>query len=203
MSWLRTSSVRELVDTLRFVARCSQNLNEDPESWRWLILSLHLGVQGALVCALKAQDTSGVSILATVSAKRMQEWLEASDRSSTAAPNQQLAPMRDLLKRAQSAVYLPDPHRLPFPQATIDDVLRLNDLRNKFAHFVVDGWTLELDGLPRIALHTIDVIEHLTLVAPTFWHWYEGSDKAEISAAIQTMRAALNAPTVISAGAPS
>lgn len=188
MAWLRTNPIQELVEILEFAADNSRDFGLTAEKWRWLILSLHLGVQAALICALKGYDTSGTSILSAPSARQTLDWLHTDPKQRGQAPNQQLAPMRNLLKRAQQPSYLPDPYRLTLPQHKIDDVLRLNELRNQFVHFAVDGWSLDADGLPRIAMHSIEVIEHLTLTAPAFWHQLEAGDTERIAKALAVVK---------------
>ncbi|MFZ2031428.1 MAG: hypothetical protein WAU68_14035 [Vitreimonas sp.] len=185
MPWFRTSPIKEMIGSLEFAADCAATLRDRPETWRWFVLSLHLALQGALVCALKGFDTSGVAALSGTSARRTQEWLDAR-KSGEFPPNQQLASVRELVGRAQT--WLPPSNRLPSDPRVIDDLLRLNDIRNHVSHLVTDGWSLDLSGMPRIALNTLGVIEFLTLTSPTFWHHYDGDDQDRIRRAIGNLR---------------
>ncbi|MBL8549286.1 MAG: hypothetical protein JNJ73_04830 [Hyphomonadaceae bacterium] len=189
MNWLRTSPTEEFISSLEFAAKCSETVTSDAASWRWLVLSLHLAAQGALVCALKGHDTSGVSALSGPSAKQTQRWIE--ERIGP-APNQQLASFRELLSRARTEAILPYPHTVSLGTDVINDVLRLTEVRNQFAHLAVDGWSLDLSGLPRMVLHTVDLIEHLAIVAPTFDHWYEAGAVERIASAIKHIRHSLH-----------
>lgn len=46
----------------------------------------------------------------------------------------------------------------------MDDAIRtLNELRNKFIHFIPCGWSIELIMLPRICKQVLSVIEFLIL----------------------------------------
>lgn len=185
MAWFRTSPIEEFVGSLEFAASCASDLSKRPEVWRWFVLSLHLALQGALVCAMKGFDTSGVLALSSPSARRTQEWL-AAGAPRGASPNQQLASVRELLVRAEN--YLPANNRLPFSREQANDLLRLNEIRNNFAHLVADGWSLDLTGLPRISLNTIAAIEHLAVTAPTFWHQYEDDQLERVRRALGNLR---------------
>lgn len=37
--------------------------------------------------------------------------------------------------------------------------MRLNEFRNEFIHFTPKGWALELEGLPRVALDALDLMQ--------------------------------------------
>ena len=51
------------------------------------------------------------------------------------------------------------------------DIKRLNTLRNEFIHFTPKGWSLEVDGLPRICLSVARLISFLALETTNiFWH---------------------------------
>ena len=42
-----------------------------------------------------------------------------------------------------------------------DDIHKLNTIRNGFAHYTPRHWAIETDGLPRIVLNAVRVIEAL------------------------------------------
>lgn len=71
--------------------------------------------------------------------------------------------MIDLYRRTKR---LPEPHALP-PNAKRDrDIRTLNSFRNTFVHFVPQGVSVEVSGMPRITRHCLDVIAHLSLAHP-------------------------------------
>lgn len=58
------------------------------------------------------------------------------------------------------------------------DIKRLNSLRNEFIHFTPKGWSLEVDGLPRICLATARLISFLCQETKNvFWHSTEAREK--------------------------
>ena len=50
----------------------------------------------------------------------------------------------------------------------MDDVTKLNSLRNDFIHFIPGGFSLEVSSLPRIVAHAVEAIKHLPVEHPTF-----------------------------------
>lgn len=60
----------------------------------------------------------------------------------------------------------------------VGDIKRLNSLRNEFIHFTPKGWSLEVDGLPRIALAAARLISFLALETNNvFWHTAEARER--------------------------
>lgn len=70
--WLRTDEYEEVASSLEFLAYCSSKLEGDVYYWKWLIISLHSGLQGFMVIALR--DSAGLNILKDSIAA---EWLRA------------------------------------------------------------------------------------------------------------------------------
>ena len=44
------------------------------------------------------------------------------------------------------------------------------DLRNKFEHYIPSGWSIEIHGLPQIAIDLLDVIRFLAIETKTYIH---------------------------------
>ena len=61
------------------------------------------------------------------------------------------------------ALVLTDPQK--------DSIRRLkNELRNKMEHYVPCGWSIEIHGMPQIAIDALDVIRYLALDTHTYIH---------------------------------
>ena len=188
--WLRTDEHEELIDALEHGAALAAQLASDDKVWRWLIIALHLSVQGACVCALRGRDTIGISVLTEQSAKKMWHWIDVESRANPKSemPQERLAKMLQLFARVQDTARLPLPHRLVVDESTATDVKSLNSRRNEFIHFVPKSWSLELSRMPRVVHHVCDVIEHLAVKHPTFRHHLDEAKASRIAAALDRIR---------------
>jgi hypothetical protein len=45
-----------------------------------------------------------------------------------------------------------------------------NELRNKMEHYVPSGWSIEIHGMPQIAIDALDVIRFLAVDTHTYIH---------------------------------
>jgi hypothetical protein len=181
--WLRTDEIEEFISGLEFCVELAPVVIEKIMHWKWFILALHNTLQGVCVCALRGQDTAGISMLTKSSAKEVWYWLDVESRKKThlPMPKEKLASMTELFKRVQKSEILRDPHRFPSNYEITEDVLKLNRLRNDFSHFVPKGFSLEVSGMPRITRHCCDVIEHLAVKYSTFGHHLNGSQRDRIT----------------------
>ena len=128
------------------------------------------------------------------SARAVWHWLDVQSRKTPAPPMpvEKLARMLDLFDRVCDMNYLPHPHRLVAHGQMIDDVRKLNSLRNQFTHFVPMGLALGLGGMPRIIRHCCDAIEHLAVSEPTFSHHLNEAMRSRIRAALAGLRGAMD-----------
>ena len=69
---LQTDELKEAIKGLEMVERLLPDLLKDPYIWNWVIIALHVSLQGFMVAALKG--SSGLAVLREDSAKK---WLEA------------------------------------------------------------------------------------------------------------------------------
>jgi hypothetical protein len=190
--WLRTDEIGELIDAIEFSAEVGTKVQTSISHWKWLILALHNALQGACTCALRGHDTSGLLVLTKETARAVWTWLETTRQNPGAPkPEEKLAPMLDLYKRTRRQ--LPEPHRLLANSERDRDVRKLNDLRNTFTHFIPQGFSLEVSGMPRIALHCCNVIEHLCINHPTFWHHLNAERRQRIRLALDQVRRVMEA----------
>ena len=166
--WLRFDEREDAINALEHAAETALTLEENPLNWKWVIISLHNALQGALVCTLSG--TTGVGALTDRSMKKMLEWFEVSRNNANAqVPKARLADLMTLYGRAK----LPDLMKefgggpLQTTKGQDDDVRLLNSLRRNFAHFRPGGWSIETAGLPRVVLNVTAIIELLLLDHPS------------------------------------
>jgi hypothetical protein len=122
-----------------------------------MIVGAQNALQGAMVCALDREDTSGLSVLSDNSEKKWAKWLEESrDNPNLPKPKQELAHFDVLLKRCKAKLLL------DLTAGQEADIKRLHDhFRNNFAHFTPKGWSIEKAGLPRIIGAALYAVENL------------------------------------------
>jgi hypothetical protein len=191
--WLRTNEIEEFICGLEHCAKLVITIDDNVMHWKWLILALHNTLQGVCTCALRGEDTAGISMLTESSAKAVWHWLDIESRKdpNSPMPEEKLAGMIELYKRVQKIEYLKEPHRLPTHDQMNKDIRKLNELRNEFSHFVPKGFSLKLSGMPRIIRHCCDAIEHLSVIHPTFWHHLKEAHLKRIGTGLLTLRRAL------------
>jgi hypothetical protein len=66
-------------------------------------------------------------------------------------------------------------------------------IRNTFQHFLDDGLSVELSGLPRITRSACDIVEHLALKFRTMGFRLSDYQESSIKKCISTLRANTNA----------
>lgn len=101
------------------------------------------------------------------------------------------ASIRLLLRRATSADYLSEDHRVPLTSSKRRAILKLVALRNQTLHILPDGDAPTLEDVPRLAETALDVIEHLVLTSPAFDAAPHGVDLALIADYVNAIRIAL------------
>jgi len=166
--WLRTDEEQQAVLALRMASEQLLQVTMNPHHWQWVIIGLHIALQGFMVLAL--QGSNSLNVLTDECAK---EWMAAYERGNGKYPERRLASFLDLYERIKSdrmKMYL---HSQSFrPSSTQDrSVKELNSLRNEFIHFVPKGWSLEVSGLPQIVADCLDVISFLAFECSNIvWH---------------------------------
>jgi hypothetical protein len=183
--WFEDSPQRSLVGCLRHAALCFEYAQSDPQILRWVILSVHLALQAALVCALDGYNQDGSTTLQNDRAWRAWEQ----DRTKP-PPNRRLADISELLKRAQNPDLLPSPHTLLLDEDAAKDLALLTFLRNQLAHIGVNGTlSIEKAGIPRILRTATYVVGELTRDGSPFDHQLSETDRASIKQALHQISA--------------
>ena len=159
--WLSTNESSETVSDFEMFAEQLKRTADNPHRWKWAIITLHSGVQGMMVLALKGSN--GLNVLSKIDKERLLDWLSG-DRCAKARPRDlKLASFPELYRRIKSCkmrIYCDS--RMFIPTETHDrSVRKLNALRNKFIHFTPKVWGLEVGGLPDIALDCLGIAEFL------------------------------------------
>ena len=115
----------------------------------WLAVGLTTALKAALMAQLSAYENA-----------ERQDILDI-ERNGAAS-------IRLLLRRANSADYLSEDHRLPLTSSKRAAILKLVAIRNQTLHVLVDDDAPPFRELPRFAAAAVEAIRHLTLTAPAF-----------------------------------
>ena len=83
-------------------------------------------------------------------------------------------------------------HALPFSNEVNLDIRKLAKLRNTFDHFIPGGFSLEVNGLPRIVRNCCAAIEHLTIGEPAFRRRLGNTQRRRVELALSALRKAVD-----------
>ena len=160
--FLRTDEREDVIASLEVCVDCLKQLAERPIYWKWVIMSLHNALQGAMVCHLSG--TAELGALTNDSAKQQLEFLQNRNDGSSAHPRTKLATFPELFKRlsGKSATIEQAGKPISIADAEKKSVDRLNGLRRSFAHFSPKGWSIELSGMPQIISDVCSVLSKIS-----------------------------------------
>ena len=196
--YLRTDEESEAANAMQMAAQFASGAAADQHLWRWIIIALHSAAQGAMVLSLR----HGNGLLA-LSDENYAAWMAAYEKSETPPP-EKLDNYLNLYKKVKRREWGQISGNTRFVPIGTEggDIKRLNSLRNEFIHFTPKGWSLEVDGLPRIALATARLISFLALeTTNVLWHTPEARERLlEAHASFTTSMRKLQASYIQNAG---
>ena len=172
-SWYRTDEFHDVQSSVLLLNKSLELVKEEAAFWKWAILSAHSAVQSACVCILTRTDGGGA--LDKPSEKNLLEYHNLSSQKAVnkahgtewilgepVYPVLRISNLPELLKK------LPSDMRVEIPKNTkstddrrIKDFSMLHEFRNQFTHFDSVGWSLEIEGLPRIIGEAVCLIEQI------------------------------------------
>ena len=143
----------------------AQKIEEQPNYFKWLVITTHDMLQGAMVCALSGSDNAGA--LKKNLQKKLRRWyLERRQNPDAPYPDLGKAPLADfkeLLKRAQkkerSGYGTVEPLRLD--EQKKEHLNYLHKLRNTFVHFEDMSWSIDSDSMPEMLEVALDATKSL------------------------------------------
>lgn len=156
--WLRTDEYADAAESFRAAARFADGAQQNIREWKWLLIAGHSAVQSSLVISLSRGD-----FLQTLKQTNAREWLIAHESGGPWPAQLQLDYFLELYRKAKRHIVAGTSHGGHFTYGTQHDdaMRRLNDRRNGFIHFIPQGWSVELRGLPPILASCVDIARHL------------------------------------------
>jgi len=158
--YLSTNVLNEAVSSLELVIENIGLVEKDVYRWKWIVIALHNSMQNIMVSALK--QGNGFRSMSNDSYKK---WTEAYNNNQP-LPAIKLADFLELYKRIKKKCIMEcyvDSRAYAPKQENTESVKKLNTIRNRFIHFDLDVWSLEVAGMPKLCLHCMDVIHFLVL----------------------------------------
>lgn len=185
--YLRTDEQEEALRSLEWAELQARSLSSDPYSWKWVLIALHNAAQGFMVLAL--WNGNGLLALRPKTAKK---WIDAYERGEP-YPTEKLDDFLSLYKKVKERTNFHTIGAEPFAATERHDysLSRLNEFRNTFTHFTPKGWSLELAGLPRICLDTLELMNSIGLQS-TAVLWYMPTRRLRAERALKRMTKTLS-----------
>jgi hypothetical protein len=152
--WLHTDERSDVLASLAMLDRALDAVTKDSAAWKWIVIATHSALQSAIACHLSSVGNS--FLVATQ--EDAEAWLRAHENGDPypemmmdSFPN-----LYDKLKKVQVHGY-----RFSPKDQQGRSMKKINEFRNEFVHFMPKGWSLQLDGLPKICTDCLNVIAEL------------------------------------------
>lgn len=157
--YLQTSEVDDVLGSLVHLRRCLSETNADPQSWKWVVLSLFSAVQCSIVC--HAAGSTQTEVLTKQSATATLNWLDGSPEVRGDFPDQKLAGPDTLYKRLNgSFTDIPPAGGVLKTDGKQDSsFLCIKSLRDDFNHFTPRGWSINIDDIKDSIPPLLELIE--------------------------------------------
>ena len=152
--WLRLSEEKNAIDYLEKAAIFIKSVPENYNDWKWVIIGLHGALYGFAIAACRGTDSRSV----TTKKGRLISFWQALKRCQD--PNHM-----KMLIHSEHLI-------LTENQKQSIEALK-SEFRNEFEHFKPKGWSIEIHGMPEIAIDVLEVIRFLALETNTYVHLNE------------------------------
>ena len=174
--FIRTDEHQDVLASLEQCAFSLAQVRRSERAWKWVILSLHSALQGAMACHL-----SGTEQLGALEKRSVENWHQWNEKCIQDDAEDSGDPRRKRLARERLADINELFRRLHCSEARIEDgcgrvisitdqqrasFQLLHDRRNEFTHFSPKSWIIDLCSIKQ-AIE--DVLNVLCLIADDGW----------------------------------
>ncbi|OQW98216.1 MAG: hypothetical protein BWK73_53025 [Thiothrix lacustris] len=159
--YLSINRINEIISSIEIVIENLNQVKVDENRWKWIIIATHNALQNTMVEALWLGNG-----FRAMTEKSVEKWMrvhqEKSDKKKY--PTLKLANFPELYKRiCDKDIMVGYIHSKVF---TAEDrhgyaVDKLNKIRNRFIHFELTIWNLNINGIPNIIMDCIDILKFL------------------------------------------
>jgi len=185
--YIRTDEGADVVCSLEMLLLSLKQINNNDQHWKWVIITLHSAFQGAMVCHL-----SGTANIGALTKTDANKWIKHfNDRKEDPPNKDKLASARELFKRFSGEEARIEPTNSEVILVTEEQkkaFALLHELRNPFIHFQPVSWSIEIAGLPNMAIQILILIEE---ILNDFWSFCH-ADKDKLHDLIKEIRSEIS-----------
>ncbi|HSO12876.1 MAG TPA: hypothetical protein VLT51_10920, partial [Anaerolineales bacterium] len=152
--WLHTDDKSDIIASLSMLLVALEQARGDITMWKWVVIATHGALQGAIACHLRGVGNN----LLVAKQDDAEAWLRAHDQG-TAHPKMMMDWFPNLYDKLKHTEI--DGYKFT-PQGNQGrSIKKINEYRNDFVHFMVNGFSLEISGIPGMCKDCLDVINEL------------------------------------------
>ncbi len=152
--WLHTDDKADIIASLAMLMVALDQAAKDIAAWKWVVIATHSALQSAIACHLRGTGNN----LLVAKQEDAEAWLRAHGQG-TAHPEMMMDSFPKLYHKLRQ--YEIEGFRFA-PQCNQNrSIKKINQYRNDFIHFMVNGFSLEISGLPGMCKDCLDVIIEL------------------------------------------
>ena len=120
-----------------------EQAEHDITAWKWVVIGTHSALQGAIACHLRGAGNR----LLVAKRKDAETWIKALDQG-TARPEMMMDWFPNLYDKLKDVAI--DGFKFAPQGNQGGSITLINQYRNDFVHFMVDGLSIEVSGLPEM-----------------------------------------------------
>jgi len=160
--WLRLTEEINALDYLERAYYYICQVGKDTLAWKWIVIALHGALYGFAISACR--QTNGENV--TYKTKKGKDILIGFDKALELCQSPNWMHTTTLGRHLE----------LSHSQKKSIDKLK-NHFRNRFEHYIPMAWSIEVHGMPQVAIDALDVIHFLALDASPFVHLTQAQRK--------------------------
>jgi len=143
-----------------------QKTNKEKIAWKWVVLSLHGALYGFAICALRGNNPYIHTVEEKKECVKKIKCIHCGKMAEKIVKNssEKLISFDGAIKKCEKLRITMDDKKLILTNKQKESIRKLKKvLRNNLEHYKSGGLAIEINGLPRIAIDILDIIEILAL----------------------------------------
>ncbi|MCJ7552531.1 MAG: hypothetical protein MUO34_01490 [Ignavibacteriaceae bacterium] len=152
--WIRFDEQTNALDYLEKSFSFLQTVEQNPQNWKWVIITLHSALYGFAISACKGTNYESVV-------------------TKTKRGHERLIDFDEALRRSQDPTWMRVNINYRVFELSLsqkESIRKLHKVfRNNFEHFTPTSWSIEIHGMPMIILDCFEVIRLLIIYSDVSW----------------------------------